>query len=159
MALHWASLDAAAVAAAFTRVTSNAARFKPDAIIDGVIVQPMAPDGVDMVVGLHNDPVFGTVVMAGIGGIHVEILGDVVFRKIPVTVAEAGRMLDELKSGALLNGARGAPAADRAALAQLISAVSRFGIAAGERLAELDLNPVRAGPDGAVAVDWLMICR
>jgi acyl-CoA synthetase (NDP forming) len=151
--------DAATVAAAFTKVTGNAVRFKPDAIIEGVIVQPMAADGVDMVVGLHNDPVFGTVVMAGIGGIHVEILGDVVFRKIPVTVTEAARMLDELRSGALLDGARGAPPADRAALARLISSVSRFGMAVGERLTELDLNPVRAGPDGAVAVDWLMICR
>jgi acetyltransferase len=151
--------DAAAVATAFARVTGNAAGYKPDARIDGVIVQAMVPGGVDMVVGLQNDPVFGAVVMAGLGGIHVEVLRDVVFRKAPVTVAEAGRMLDELKSGALLNGVRGSPAADRAALTQLISAVSRFGVAAGERLAELDLNPVRAGAAGAVAVDWMIICR
>jgi acetyltransferase len=151
--------DAAAVAAAFTRVTADAARYKADAAIAGVIVQQMAPDGADMVIGLHNDPVFGTVVMAGLGGIHVEVLKDVVFRKAPVTAAEAGRMLDELKSGAILDGVRGSPPADRAALTQLISAVSQFGIAAGARLAELDLNPVRAGAAGAIAVDWLMICR
>ncbi len=151
--------DAAAVAVAFTQVTENAVRFKPEASIDGVIVQHMEPPGVDIVVGLNHDPVFGTVMMVGLGGIHVEILGDVVFRKIPVTVAEAGRMLDELKSRAVLDGARGAPAADRAALTEFISAVSRFGLAAGARLAELDLNPVRVGPAGAIAVDWLMICR
>ena len=114
--------------------------------------------GVEMVVGLHRDPVFGTVVMAGLGGIHVEVLKDVVFRKVPVTAAEAGRMLDELKSAAILDGVRGAPAADRAALAELTSAVSRFGAAAGARLAELDLNPVCARPDGALAVDWVMVC-
>ena len=151
--------DATAVAAAYTRITGNAARYKADAAIHGVMVQPMAPDGVDMVIGLQNDPVFGSVVMAGLGGIHVEVLKDVVFRKAPVTAAEAGRMLDELKSGAILNGVRGSPPADRATLTQLISAVSQFGVAAGERLAELDLNPVRVGPGGAVALDWLMICR
>jgi acetyltransferase len=151
--------NSAAVAAAYAQVVGNAGRFKADAAIGGVIVQPMAADGVDVVIGLHNDPVFGTVVMAGLGGIHVEVLKDVVFRKAPVTAAEAGRMLDELKSGGILNGVRGSPPADRAALTQLISAVSQFGLAAGARLAELDLNPVRAGAAGAVAVDWLMICH
>ena len=112
-----------------------------------------------MVVGLHRDPVHGTVVMAGIGGIHVEVLKDVAFRAVPVSPNEAGRMLDELKSARILDGVRGAPAADRAALAKLISAVSLLGVAAGERLAELDLNPVCARPDGAYALDWLMICK
>lgn len=151
--------DAAAVAGTYAQLIGNAARYRADAVIDGVVVQQMVAGGVDMVIGLQNDPVFGTVVMTGLGGIHVEVLGDVVFRTAPVTVAEAGRMLDELKSSAILNGVRGSPAADRAALTQLISAVSRFGVAAGGRLAELDLNPVRAGAGGAVAVDWLMICR
>jgi acetyltransferase len=97
--------------------------------------------------------------MAGLGGIHVEVLGDVVFRKAPVSTAEAARMLEELKSGAILDGVRGQPPVNRDALACQIAAVSRFGAAAGTRLAELDLNPVRAGVDGTVAVDWLMICR
>jgi acetyltransferase len=81
----------------------------------------------------------------------------VAFRKAPVTAAEAGRMLDELKGRAILDGVRGRPAVNRAALEQMISAVSVFGAAAGMRLRELDLNPVLAGPDGAVAVDWLMM--
>ena len=151
--------DAAAVFAAFSQVIASAGRYAPAATVAGVIVQRMAANGVDMVVGLHRDPVYGTVLMAGLGGIHVEVLKDVVFRKVPVTVAEAGRMLDELKSKAVLDGVRGEPAADRKALTRLISAVSLFGVAAGEQLVELDLNPVRAGPDGAVAVDWLMTCR
>lgn len=149
----------APVAAAYAAVIDNARRHTSSARIDGVIVQRMAAAGVDMVVGLHQDPVFGTVVMAGLGGIHVEILKDVVFRKAPVTPAEAGRMLDVLRSNAILDGARGAPAANRAALAQFICAVSEFGAAAGERLSTLDLNPVRAGPTGAIALDWLMICN
>jgi acetyltransferase len=151
--------DATAVVAAFARLVENARRHSSTASIDGVVVQRMAADGVDMVVGLHRDPVYGMVVMAGLGGIHVEVLKDVVFRKVPVTESEAACMLDELKSRAILDGVRGSPAVNRKALNQMISAVSQFGAAAGERLVELDLNPVRVGPEGAVAVDWLMICR
>jgi acetyltransferase len=84
-------------------------------------------------------------------------LKDVAFRKAPVTAAEAGRMLDELKGRAILGGVRGRAAVNRAALEKMISAVSVFGAAAGGRLRELDLNPVLAGPDGALAVDWLMM--
>ena len=102
---------------------------------------------------------FGTVVRAGLGDIHVEVLKDVAFRPAPVTVAEAGRMLDELRGHALLDGIRGRPPVDRAALTRLISAVSRFGAAAGERLESLDLNPILAGPDGATAVDWLLLLK
>ena len=151
--------DGAAVAAAFTQVVVNARRHSPEARVSGVLVQQMAADGVDMAVGLHHDPAYGMVVMVGLGGIHVEVLKDVVFRKVPVTTAEAGSMLDELRAKAILNGVRGSPAVDRAALTRLISSVSQFGVATDGRQAELDLNPVRAGPDGAIAVDWLMICR
>ncbi|HKU72034.1 MAG TPA: acetate--CoA ligase family protein [Burkholderiales bacterium] len=151
--------DAAAVRAAHAKILENARRHAPRAKIDGVIVQAMAESGVEMVVGLQRDPVFGTVVMAGLGGIHIEVLKDVVFRPAPVTPAAAERMLDELRGRALLDGVRGARAADRAALARLISSVSRFGAAAGERLESLDLNPVLAGPDGATAVDWLLLLK
>lgn len=151
--------DGAAVADAFTQVVENARRHSPGINIQGALVQRMASGGVDMVVGLHHDPAYGMVIMAGLGGIHVEVLKDVVFRKVPVTEAQAGSMLDELRAKAILDGVRGGAAVDRTALTRLISAVSQFGVAADGRLAELDLNPVRAGPDGAIAVDWLMICR
>jgi acetate---CoA ligase (ADP-forming) len=149
--------DAAATRAAFGAVMENARRHNASARVDGVIVQAMAQGDVELVVGLKRDPVFGTVVMAGLGGIHVEVLKDVAFRRAPVTEAEAGRMLDELRSHALLAGVRGKRAVDRAALARLISAISCFGAAAGDRLEALDLNPVLAGPEGAVAVDWLLL--
>jgi acetyltransferase len=95
--------------------------------------------------------------MVGLGGIHVEVLKDVVFRAAPVTPAEAGRMLDELHGCAILAGARGRPPVDRAALTRLISAVSVFGASAGTHLRELDLNPVFASADGVIAADWLLV--
>ena len=149
--------DAEAVRWAYTAVTEAAHRLKPDAVVDGVLVQPMIEGDVELVIGLQNDPVFGLVVMVGLGGIHIEVLKDVVFRKAPVTPTEAGRMLDELKSHAILHGVRGKAAISRDALTQMISTVSCFGVAAGSRLKELDLNPVLAGPHGVTAVDWLMV--
>jgi acetyltransferase len=146
-----------AVRRAFLEIVESARRHQPGARVAGVIVQAMAAGAVEMVVGLRRDRDFGTVVMAGLGGIHVEVLKDVVFRPAPVTPAEAGRMLDALRGRALLDGVRGAPAVDRAALARLISSVSCLGVAAGSRLESLDLNPVLAGPTGAVAVDWRLL--
>lgn len=125
--------------------------------VDGVIVQAMAKPGVEVAIGLKRDPLFGMVVMVGLGGIYIEVLKDVAFRQAPITPAEARTMIEELKGKAVLRGARGKPPVDEAALADLVCAVARFGAAAGPRLRELDLNPVIAGPDGAVAVDWLMI--
>lgn len=150
-------MDAPAVREAYAAVMESARRYRPDARIAGVIVQTMAQGEVELVVGLQNDPVFGVVVMVGLGGIHIEVLKDVAFRCAPVTEAEAGRMLDELRGRALLDGVRGRPAVDRAAVAKLVSAVSRLGAAAGSRLRECDLNPVLAGPDHATAVDWLLV--
>ena len=149
----------AAVRAAFIAILNNARRHRSEARLDGVIVQPMARGDVELVIGLQNDPVFGVVVMVGLGGIHIEVLKDVAFRKAPVTPAEAGRMLDELRSRAILAGVRGKLPVDREALTQMISSVSLFGAAAGARLNELDLNPVLAGAEGVTAVDWLMVLR
>jgi len=150
-------VDDAAVRAAFEAIMINAQRYRAEARLDGVIVQSMAQGDVELVIGLQNDPVFGVVVMVGLGGIHIEVLKDVAWRQAPVTPAEAGRMLGDLRSKALLDGVRGKPPVDRGALMQMISAVSRLGAASGGRLRELDLNPVLAGPDGVVAVDWLMV--
>lgn len=149
--------NADAVRRAFAEVVANVTQQRPQATIEGIVVQRMAQGGVELVVGLKQDPVFGPVLMVGLGGIHVEVLKDVVFRAAPVTPAEAGRMLDELHGRAILAGVRGRPPVDRAALTRLISAVSVFGASAGTRLRELDLNPVFASADGVTAVDWLML--
>ena len=149
--------NAAAVRAAFAALKANAQSYKPGARIDGVLVQAMSAGEVEFVIGLQRDPVFGIVVMAGLGGVLIEVLKDVAFRKAPVSQEEALRMLDELKGRAVLDGLRGKPPVNRARLARLISSVSCFGAAAGGRLRELDLNPVLLSREDAVAVDWLMV--
>ncbi|MBY0269248.1 MAG: acetate--CoA ligase family protein [Burkholderiales bacterium] len=149
--------DESAVRSAYTALVANAKQYKADARIAGVLVQAMAQGDVELVIGLKRDPTFGPVVMVGLGGVLIEVFKDVVFRAAPVTEAEALRMLDELKSKVILDGVRGKPPVDKKALARMISAVSCFGAAAGARLAELDLNPVLAGPQGVTAVDWLMV--
>jgi acetyltransferase len=149
--------DSAAVRTAFMQLVANAKQYKADAQIAGVLVQAMAQGDVELVIGLKRDATFGPVVMVGLGGVLIEVFKDVVFRAAPVTEGEALRMLDELKSKVVLEGVRGKPPVDKTAIAKMVSAVSRFGAAAGPRLAELDLNPVLAGPHGATAVDWLMV--
>jgi acyl-CoA synthetase (NDP forming) len=149
--------DAAAVRAAFAAVTAAARAYKPGACIEGALVQAMSAGDVEFVIGVKRDAVFGPVVMAGLGGVMIEVFRDVAFRQAPVTEAEALRMLDELNARTVLDGLRGRPPVNRARLAQLISAVSCFGAAAGERLRELDLNPVLLSEEDAVAVDWLLV--
>jgi acetate---CoA ligase (ADP-forming) len=148
--------DADAVREAWTRLVGSARAHAPEARIAGVVVQAMGRGTVEMVIGVQDDPVFGPVVMVGFGGILVEVLADVTFARAPVTEAQARAMLDQLRGRALLDGVRGAPPVDRGALAALIASVSRFAAANAGRIASLDLNPVLAGPDGAVAVDWLL---
>ncbi len=149
--------DATEVGAAYGDIMAAVGRHAPEARIDGVVIQEMLAGPVELVLGLKRDPIFGPVVMAGLGGIHVEILKDVVFRHAPIDEAGALEMLADLKVAAILDGVRGRPAVDKAALARLIAAVSRLGAALGNRLREFDLNPVFAGPEGAVAVDWLLV--
>ncbi len=155
VALHLG--DDAAVRDAFAALVANAHEYRTGARVIGVLVQAMAQGDVELVIGLKRDPTFGVVVMVGLGGVLIEVFRDVVFRAAPVTAGEALRMLDELKSRAILDGVRGKSPVDRLALAHMISAVSLFGAAAGPRLMELDLNPVLAGAQGVTAVDWLMI--
>ena len=147
------------VAAAYADIMSSAEAFNPTAVLDGIVVARMAEPGVEMVIGLNRDPAFGNVIMVGLGGVFVEVMKDVAIRLCPVTLVEALHMLETLKCVPILDGARGGPVVNRKKLAKMIVDVSRFGATAGEQLVELDLNPVFAGPDGAVAVDWLMVAK
>jgi len=124
--------------------------------IDGVIVQKMVESGVEMVVGVQQDEAFGPVVMVGFGGVLVEVIKDVAFAAVPLTRSEADAMLSTLKAAQMLRGVRGRPPVNRDAMCELLVNVSRLAAAAGPRLAEVDLNPVVAGVDGSVAVDWLI---
>ncbi len=150
--------DEDAVALSGEEILSAARVYAPDARVDGLLVQKMVEPGVQLVLGLRQDPVFGPVIMAGIGGIFVEILDDVVFARAPVTPDEAKRMLGRLKARAMFDGVRGAPPVDLEAIIQLLCNLSDFALA-HPQVAELDLNPVFAGPDGAVIVDWLMLAN
>jgi len=151
----------AAVREAYRQVIANAKAAHPDAAIQGVLVQQMAPPGTEIILGVTRDPVFGPMLMVGLGGIHVEVLGDVVFAPVPIGQREALSLLSELKGAALLDGARGAPPADRDALAELIATLSRFAADHADLIEEIDLNPVIVHPQrqGLTVVDALIVKR
>ena len=128
----------------------------PDANIDGFLLQKMAPPETEMVIGMRKDPIFGPIVMVGLGGVFVEVLKDVIFARVPLTEADALDMLENLDGKAMLDGARGKGVVNRQALARTLVAIGTFARDHPE-IEELDLNPVFAGPDGIIAVDWLVM--
>ena len=132
-----------------TRSSLSAQRYRPDARIEGVLVQKMAPRGHELVIGMVNDPTFGPIMMVGFGGTMVELMGDVVHRPAPVDVAEATEMLRGLKSARLLQGFRGAEPIDIAPAAELIANLSQAALAYRDRIAEMELNPVILHADGS----------
>ncbi|MER5893410.1 acetate--CoA ligase family protein [Streptomyces sp. NPDC001876] len=143
---------AAEVRAAFCRIVENAKAYAPDARIDGVQVQQLVPPGQEVIIGAVTDPTFGKVVAFGLGGVLVEVLKDVTFRLAPVTADEAQSMLDSIRAAEILRGVRGAPPVDRWALAEQIRRVSQL-VTDFPEIAEVDLNPVIASPEGAIAAD------
>ena len=122
----------------------------------GLLVQPMADPGVELIVGVRRDPSFGPCIVVGLGGVFTEVLDDVAIRLAPVSDETAFAMLDELRGSRLLAGARGGPAVDRAAVVDLIVRLASLAMARPDIL-EVDLNPVVASTDGAVAVDALVV--
>jgi acetyltransferase len=116
----------------------------------------MAKPATELVLGLRRDPVFGPVIMVGLGGIFIEILEDVAFAAAPVTPPQAEAMLSRLQGAAILDGARGKPPVNRKALVEMICNLSNFALVHTE-IAELDLNPIFADDKGVVAVDWVLI--
>lgn len=128
---------------------------RPDARIEGVLVARQLKGGVECILGIHRDPVFGPIAMFGLGGIFVEVMKDVVMHRCPFDEEVAERMIRSIKGAPLLLGARGRPVADIAALARMLSRLSLFAVAAGDQLESVDLNPVIALPkgQGAWAVD------
>ncbi|WP_183447990.1 acetate--CoA ligase family protein [Microvirga lupini] len=133
----------------------------PSAYLEGIVVAPMISGGVETIIGVVQDPVLGPVVMFGLGGIFVEVLKDVTFRAAPFDVAEAHRMIREIRGYAILEGVRGEEPADIDALAELLSNLSRFAAANADRIESIDLNPVRILPkgQGVVPLDALLILR
>jgi len=150
--------DADAVRAAFRQIRADVGRRAPSARVDGVLVQPMVGGGTEMILGVKCDPGFGSVILCGFGGIFVEVMRDVALRVPPVEVAEAYAMLADLRGRALLDGARGRPPADVAALAETLVKLGTLAEASGPRLKALDVNPllVLERGRGVVAIDWLV---
>ncbi len=138
----------AAVAAAFDEIMRNARAYKADVRIEGVLVQEMVDGGIEAILGVTNDPLFGPAVMFGLGGIFAEVLKDVSFRLAPVTKSVALEMIDEIKGVAVLNGARGAAPADIEALADAIVRVAAMAVDLENCMAELDINPLFVLPQG-----------
>jgi len=143
---------AAAVREAAVAMLARIRQERPAATVGGFLVQPMAPPGKELLLGLVRDVQFGPVIVVGFGGIYVEILKDTAARLAPLGLAEALAMLDELRMAPALRGARGELPVDLAALAHVIVRFSRLAADVPE-LAEMELNPLIAGPAGAVAVD------
>jgi acyl-CoA synthetase (NDP forming) len=148
--------NAAQVGKAYSEIVSSIKKAYPEAQIEGVSVQRMAPPGVEVIVGMSKDPQFGPVLMFGLGGILVEVLKDVSFRIVPVTERDAREMIQEIKGYPVLQGYRGQKPAGIPALEQLIVKVSQF-VEKNPQIKELDLNPIFAYPDKAVAVDARII--
>ena len=147
----------AGVRSAFKEIVSRARKFNPAADIQGVLVQEMVKDGLEIIVGSTRDPVFGHVVMFGLGGIFVEALKDISLRVAPITLNDAQEMIREIKGYQLLLGMRGKPPVDLDALTDVIMRVSEVVTRHGDTIQELDINPLMAFKKGVKAVDALII--
>jgi acyl-CoA synthetase (NDP forming) len=145
------------VRAAYDEILASARAHHAEAEIEGVLVQPMAPPGLEVILGIRRDPNFGPLLMVGLGGVQVEVLGDVAFAPVPLDTAGARRLLDRLAGRALLDGGRGRPPADLEALVRLMVGLSRFAAEQRDLIAEIDLNPVLVHDQGLTVADALIV--
>lgn len=153
--------DAAALKAASAAMLATIRERVPQAKLTGLLVSPMARSGVETIVGIVNDPVFGPVVAFGLGGVYAETLRDVSYRLAPFDEAAARDMIGDLRSAAIFGGLRGRPPCNVDALARTLAAVSRLAWTYRDRIAELDVNPLLVGcsGEGVIAVDALLVLR
>jgi acetate---CoA ligase (ADP-forming) len=151
----------AAVRAGYGTLLERARARAPQARLDGVLVAPLVRGGVETILGVQRDPVFGPVVLFGLGGILVEVLKDVTLRIAPFDEDAALAMIREVKGYPILEGVRGQPRADIPALARALAALSVFAHANADALETLDVNPFIVLPEGqgALAVDALIVPR
>jgi len=151
--------DEAGMSAAYGAMLASVGRKAPKARIDGVLLQPMAPAGVEILIGTLNDPTFGPIVSVGMGGVTAELFKDVAYRHAPIDAAGAKAMLAELTIHPLLEGYRGAAPTDIDALAQIVAQVSQLASAFKDTVREIELNPVLVHPkgEGCTIVDALIL--
>ena len=146
----------AQVKTAYNQIIKSINQQYPTAVIHGVSVQKMVPLGAEVIVGISKDPQFGPVIMFGLGGIFVEVLKDVSFRIVPVSQRDAQEMIQEIKGYPLLQGYRGKESANIPALVEMILKISKL-VEENPKIKELELNPIFAYANGAVAVDARII--
>jgi acyl-CoA synthetase (NDP forming) len=153
--------SASEVRETFTRMREQASKHVPPLDMAGVVVQRMASQGTEMIIGIKQDPLFGPVVICGFGGTFVELLKDVAIGIPPLSREQALALVQRLRGWPLLRGARGRPPADVEALCDAVVAVSQLAVSLGEQLVALDINPLIVQPDkkGVVAVDALVQIR
>jgi acetyl-CoA synthetase len=142
---------------AYAAIMAKADAVVPRPHVHGILVQPMVPPGIEMVAGARIDPLFGPLIVVGLGGILVELLKDTALAQAPVTLAEAHALLDQLKGGKLLDGFRNLPTVDRGRLAEIIVRISEFAAYQAELIAELDVNPLICAGARITAVDALIV--
>lgn len=148
--------SATEVADAGREILRRAAEAVPDAKIDGLLVQEMAPAGLELVVGLHRDAIFGPVVTVGLGGVLVEIIGEVALRKAPLTMQHARDAIGEISNGRLIAHSRGLSPARVEELAELLVSLGQLALEQ-PRITEVDINPVIAGENGLAIADALIV--
>ena len=153
------NISADGARATYERVLAAAKKYRPHARIDGVLVQPMVAPGREVILGVNRDPLWGPLLMVGLGGVLVEALGDVALAPVPLDHTAACALLGRLKGAAILESYRGAPEADSEALIELIVRLSLFAADHAEDIAEIDLNPVivHAKGQGVSVVDALIV--
>jgi hypothetical protein len=153
--------DAAAVEAAFDEIMTAARRHAPAARLEGVLVQDMISGGIELIAGLSRQKPFGMGVVAGAGGVLVELMRDTALDLCPIDNAGAHALIARTRASRLLQGFRGRPAGDAEAFAALLSRLSQLGAAYGDLLEAVDLNPVAVLPSGrgALVLDALVIPR
>jgi acetyltransferase len=132
---------------AFTTIVDNAGRYDPQAVIDGVLLQRLAPKGLEVILGMNRYPIFGPLLMFGIGGVFVEVFQDVAFRLAPLTRNGARNMVRAIKGYKLLTGYRGAPKTDIAVIERMLVGLSSMVLNHPE-IKELDINPLLVHPEG-----------
>ncbi len=149
--------DEDAVRAAFAEINLNVARIFPKPRVGGVLVQPMASAGLELVVGGRIDPLFGPLIVVGLGGVFVELMRDTVTRVAPVNMQEAVDMLRSLKGAAVLDGFRGQAAVDMKSLAGIVCRLSEFLADQAGNILEFDVNPLVCSASRIVAIDALIV--
>ncbi|AFM40819.1 acyl-CoA synthetase (NDP forming) [Desulfosporosinus acidiphilus SJ4] len=147
------------VRAKFQEIIERGKAYNPQAKINGILIQEQVTPGVEVIIGLQRDPVLGTQIMFGLGGIFVEVLKDFILKPVPLSREDAENMLNEIKGAALLNGVRGRGAVDKEALTEILLGVSQLAVEAEDTLLSLDMNPVTVLPKGlgAKVLDGVLI--